>query len=172
MRKIPRARWILAALFVISATGASAQPPLTASAAPPRPFSWWKSNDVKKELGLSADQITRLDKIWETTRPELRQEWDELSRLEGKLSRMIQADADEAALSRQIDRVETARASTNKTRSLMLVQMRKTLTPEQRVRLDALHERWQQDARKTQPQGAPGQPPGSAPRDSGKSPHE
>ncbi len=52
-----------------------------------------------------------------------------MSRLEAKLSRLIQIDADEAALSRQIDRVETARANANKTRSLMLVQMRKVLTP-------------------------------------------
>ncbi len=58
----------------------------------------------------------RIDKIWETTRVELRQEWDELSKLEGKLSRLIQVDADEAVLTRQIDRVETARAAANKTR--------------------------------------------------------
>ena len=41
--------------------------------------------------------------------------------------------ADEATLTRQIDRVETARAAANKTRSLMLVQMVKVLTPEQRA---------------------------------------
>src|SRR5712691_9097660 len=100
----------------------------------PQPFAWWKSEQFKKELGLTADQSARIDKIWETTRPELRQEWDELSRLEEKLSHLIQNDADEAVLARQIDRVETARANTNTTRSLMLVQMLKTLTPEQRSR--------------------------------------
>ena len=62
-----------------------------------------------------------------------------------KLSRLIQNDADEAVLARQIDRVETARANANKTRSLMLVQMVKTLTPEQRSRFKVLNERWQQD---------------------------
>ena len=102
-------------------------------------------NPFKKELGLTADQSVRIDKIWEATRPELRQEWDSLSALETKLSKMIQADADEAALTRQIDRVETARASANKSRSLMLVQMLKVLTPDQRTRFTALHDRWQQD---------------------------
>jgi len=111
----------------------------------PLPFAWWKSDQFKKELALTADQTARIDKIWETTRPELRQEWDELQRLEEKLSRMIQNDAEEATLARQIDRVETARANTNKTRSLMLVQMVKTLTPDQRMRFKALNERWQQD---------------------------
>ena len=56
-----------------------------------------------------------------------------------KLSRLIQDDADEAVLARQIDRVETARADANKTRSLMLVQMLKVLTPDQRTRFSALH---------------------------------
>ena len=72
-------------------------------------------SQFKKELGLTADQSARIDKIWETTRPELRQEWDELTKLEAKLSRLIQNDADEAVLTRQIDRVETARAGANKT---------------------------------------------------------
>ena len=111
----------------------------------PRPFAWWKSEPFKKELGLTTDQSARIDRIWEATRPELRQEWDSLTALETKLSKMIQVDADEAALTRQIDRVETARSSANKTRSLMLVQMLKVLTPEQRTRFNTLHERWLQE---------------------------
>jgi Spy/CpxP family protein refolding chaperone len=111
----------------------------------PRPFAWWKSEPFKKELGMTAEQVTRVDRIWETTRVELRQEWDELSKLEAKLSRLIQSDADEAVLSRQIDRVETARANANKTRSLMLVQMLKVLTPEQRTQFNTLHDRWQRE---------------------------
>lgn len=112
------------------------------------PFPWWKSEPFKKELGLSADQSGRIDKIWETTRPELRAEWDELSKLDAKLSHLIQTDADEALLARQIDRVESARANANKTRSLMLVQMLKVLTPDQRLRFKVLHERWQHDSQK------------------------
>lgn len=112
------------------------------------PFPWWKSDPFKKELGLSVAQSERIDKIWETTRPELRAEWDELSKCEEKLSNLIQKDVDEALLSRQIDRVESARANANKTRSLMLVQMLKVLTPDQRVRFKTLHDRWQEDSQK------------------------
>jgi Spy/CpxP family protein refolding chaperone len=119
--------------------------------AQPQPFPWWKSEPFKQELGLTADQSGRIDTIWETTRPELRSDWNELSRLESKLSHLIQKDADEAILSRQIDRVESARANANKTRSLMLVQMLKVLTPEQRVRFKTLHDRWQQDLQKRPP---------------------
>ncbi|MFN7982231.1 MAG: Spy/CpxP family protein refolding chaperone [Vicinamibacterales bacterium] len=140
----PRLTYLAAGfLLVIAPVLAEAQTPTSNRA--PRPFAWWKSDPFKKELGLTADQSVRIDKIWEATRPELRQEWDSLSALETKLSKMIQADADEAALTRQIDRVETARASANKSRSLMLVQMLKVLTPDQRTRFTALHDRWQQD---------------------------
>jgi Spy/CpxP family protein refolding chaperone len=138
-------RRFLPALFVLAAAAPLyAQPPLP----PGQTFPWWKSEQFKKELGLTTEQSGRVDKIWETTRPELRAEWDELNKLEDKLSRMIQNDADEAVLARQIDRVETARANANKTRSLMLVQMVKVLTPDQRVRFKGLHDRWLQDIQK------------------------
>jgi Spy/CpxP family protein refolding chaperone len=118
-------------------------------AAPPgRRHSWWRSEEVVKELGLTADQSARIDRIYQETRPELRQEFDELDRMEAKLSRLIESDtADETALARQIDRVETARAHANKTRSLMLWRMRQVLTVDQRSRLKALQERWERERR-------------------------
>jgi Spy/CpxP family protein refolding chaperone len=152
---IPLRLRVMTAALLLSAAPAMAQRPPEA----PRPFAWWKSEPFKKELGLTADQSARIDKIWETTRPELRQEWDELSKLEAKLSKLIQNDADEAVLTRQIDRVETSRAGANKTRSLMLVQMLKVLTPEQRTRFNALHDKWQQEQpRQVRPPDAPKPP--------------
>lgn len=140
----PRLVCMAAGLLLVLAP-ALAQAQTSPQGRGPRPFSWWKSEPFKKELGLTTEQATRIDHIWEATRSELRQEWTALSTLESKLSHLIQVDADEAALTRQIDRVETARASANKTRSLMLVQMLKVLTPDQRTRFNALHERWRQD---------------------------
>jgi Spy/CpxP family protein refolding chaperone len=133
-----------ALLLLMAAAPLLAQAPLP----PGQTFPWWKSEQFMKELGLTAEQSAHIEKIWVATRPELRQEFDELNKLEDKLSRMIQKDADEAILSRQIDRVETARASANKTRSVMLVQMVKVLTPDQRVRFKGLHDRWLQDRQK------------------------
>ena len=138
---IPLRIRLLVAALLLSAAPALAQRP----ADPPRAFAWWKSEPFRKELALSADQAARIDKIWESTRPELRQEWDEFSKLDAKLSRLLKDDADETVLTRQIDRVETARAGANKTRSLMLVQMLKVLTPDQRTRFTTLHARGQQD---------------------------
>jgi Spy/CpxP family protein refolding chaperone len=131
--------------------------------APPRhPPTWWKSEEVVKELGLTADQSARIDKIFQATRPELRQEYDELDRLEAKLSRLIESDTiDEAALARQIDRVETARANANKTRSLMLWRMRQVLTADQRVRLKALQAKLER--RQGMPDQSRQRPSGSKP---------
>lgn len=116
---------------------------------PPGPsLHWWRSDEIVKELRLTADQSARIDKIYRSTRPELRQEFDDLGRFEAKLSRLIESDTvDEAALTRQIDRVETARANLNKTRSLMLWRMRQVLTPDQRVRLETLQARAERELR-------------------------
>ncbi len=165
-------RWVLATVLVAAASPLFAQ---RASVVPPQPFgpqpapfAWWRYEPFKKELGLTADQCARVDKIWESTSPELRQEWDELSRLEDKFSRMLQADADEASLARQIDRVETARANANKTRSLMLMQMLKSLTRDQRSRFNALYARRQQELLSQPPSAAP--PVQAPPRDPHKRP--
>src|SRR6516162_8363897 len=140
--------WLPCAVLSLAAFGlVHAQTP----SSPARPGPWWKVEPFKRDLGLTADQSARIDKIWEATRPELRQEFEQLSQLEEKLSHLIQADADETVLTRQIDRVETARANANKTRSLMLVQMHKVLTPDQRTRFRALHDRWEHEQQQ-QPQ--------------------
>jgi Spy/CpxP family protein refolding chaperone len=105
-----------------------------------QPFYWWRSEQFRKDLGLTTDQVTRIDSIHQSTLPELRQEWEEFKRCDTKLSGLIETSSDEALLAQQIDRVETARASLNKTRSLMLARMRLILTPEQRARLKVLQE--------------------------------
>ncbi|MGE0449092.1 MAG: Spy/CpxP family protein refolding chaperone [Vicinamibacterales bacterium] len=149
MMNVPRLRPVLAAaLLALSAAGPGLAQGQGPSVLPAPSFAWWKAEAFVKDLGLTADQSTRIGKIWETTRPELRQEWDELSQLEKKLSQMLQNDADEAVLSRQIDRVETARANASKTRTLMLVQMLKVLTPAQRTRFNELHARWRDEHRR------------------------
>jgi Spy/CpxP family protein refolding chaperone len=133
LRMTPPVRRRLLVAFAVLALGSPAMPRATQA----QSFAWWKS----PELGLSTEQRAQIEKIFEATRPELLQEWEELDRQEAKLSRQIENDADEAMIARQITRVEMARASANQTRSLMFVRMRKVLTPEQRDLLKALQER-------------------------------
>jgi Spy/CpxP family protein refolding chaperone len=105
-----------------------------------QPFPWWKA---VRDLGLSPEQSTMIDGIFQSTMPELRQEAQELNRLEAKLSKLIEADADELQVLRQVDRVEAARAAINKMRTMMLFRMRQVMTTEQRARFKAMQERWE-----------------------------
>lgn len=109
--------------------------PAFAVAGQAQPFAWWKSEEFCRDLGITPEQTARIDEIFQSTLPELRQEIEELDRNEAHLSRLIERNADEAVIVRHIDRVETARANLNKTRALMLVRMRQVLTPEQRAKM-------------------------------------
>lgn len=130
---------------------------MAAPALAQRPFLWWRADEVQQELRLSADQVTRLDEIFRTTIERQRQNKDLLDRLETRLSELIEADATEADVVKQIDKVERARASLNKERTLMLLHMRLALTPEQRAAYTARVEQWQRDhPRPPRPDGARG----------------
>jgi Spy/CpxP family protein refolding chaperone len=121
-------------------------------------FAWWRSTEFQQDIGLTKDQYGRIDGEFESSLPRLRQLKEELDRQEAELSRMIEADMDEAQLTQQIDRVETTRAALNKGRTLMLVHMRQVLTPEQRVKFKAARGQWERDHRHPGRGGAPNQP--------------
>ena len=114
-------------------------------------FKWWQSEQFQKDLGLTSDQVGRIDEIFQATLPELRQRKDELDVLETRLSRLIEMDTDEAVIARHVDKTEAARGTLNKIRTLMLMRMRQVLRPEQRVRFKALHERWDHERQSFDP---------------------
>jgi Spy/CpxP family protein refolding chaperone len=105
-------------------------------------FAWWKDEQFQKEVGLTADQCTRIDNVFQTTLPKLRQGKQELDRLQAELSQLIETNADEAVVVKQIDRVEAQRAMLNKARTLMLLHMHQALKPEQLVKFKAAYEKW------------------------------
>jgi Spy/CpxP family protein refolding chaperone len=114
-------------------------------------FAWWKSEQFQKDVGLTSEQCTRIDTVFQSTLVKLRQGKEELDAQEATLSRMIEANADEAQVSKQIDRVEAIRASLNKTRLLMLLHERQVLTPDQLVKFKAAHDKWVQDHPRPKP---------------------
>ena len=135
-----RGRAALAALWLVALSA-----PLSAQS-----FAWWKSDAFQKEVGLTPDQSARIDTVFQATLPRLRQGRDELDRQEADLSHLIEANADEATVTRQIDRVEAIRASLNKTRTLMLFHMHQVLTPDQVTKFKTAHDKWVQEHRKPQ----------------------
>jgi Spy/CpxP family protein refolding chaperone len=123
-------------------------------------FPWWKDEKVVKELGLTPDQSTRIENAFRVTFPQQRQSKEELDRQEAELSRLIEINADEAQVVRQIDRVEAVRASLNRTRTLTLLHMRQVLTAKQNVKFKAVYEQWRSDnPRPSRPPDGPPRPP-------------
>ena len=110
-------------------------------------FPWWKDAQFQHDLNLSTEQSGRIEAIFQSSISNLRHQKEELDQQEADLSRLIAANADELVVTQQVDRVETIRARMNKTRTLMLLHERQVLTPDQRVRLNKLHEQWEKDHR-------------------------
>jgi Spy/CpxP family protein refolding chaperone len=108
-------------------------------------FPWWKDAQFQKELSLTSEQSARIDGVFQTAMSTLRPKKEELDRQEAALSRLIATNADEMVVSLQVDKVEAIRTSMNKQRTLMLLHMRQVLSPDQRVRLNKLHEQWDKD---------------------------
>jgi Spy/CpxP family protein refolding chaperone len=110
-------------------------------------FPWWRDPQFQRDLSLTTDQSTRIDAVFQQTIPTLRQKKTDLDAQEEELSKMIAANADETAVTRQVDKVEAIRANMNKMRTLMLLRMRQVLSPDQRVKLNKLHDQWEKDHR-------------------------
>ena len=108
-------------------------------------FPWWRDAQFQKDRSLSTEQSGRIDSVFQSSVTLLRQKKAELDQQEAELSRLIAANAEEAVVVRQVDKVETIRATLNKSRTLMLLHMRQVLSPDQRVRLNKLHEQWEKD---------------------------
>lgn len=115
---------------------------LPASAGPGSPFKWWQNEKTRAELVLTAQQVESVESIFQATLPRLMESKQELDRLEDTLSALITTSDDEAQVVQQIDKVEATRSAMSKVRTLMLFRMRRVLTPDQRVKLNVLHERW------------------------------
>lgn len=112
--------------------------PLQAQPVQPLGFKWWQDEMAQRKIGLSTDQSKRIEEVFQAALPELRRAKKQLDAVEKDLSRLV--DSPDAALIQQVDRVEAARADLNKARTLMLLRIRRILTADQRVRLEALHQ--------------------------------
>jgi Spy/CpxP family protein refolding chaperone len=114
-------------------------------------FAWWKDPRFQHELGLSTDQSSRIDAIFQAAISQLRPKKEELDKQEDLLSQQIVSGADEALVTRQVEKVEAIRSQMNKMRTLMLLKERQVLSPDQRVKLNKLHEQWERDHKRPSP---------------------
>jgi len=123
-------------------------------------FKWWQDAKFKTDLGLTADQCKRMEDVYQGVRPRMTSDKEGLDQLEKQLSEVISAGVlPEADVVKLIDQVETARAQLGKVRTLMIYRLRQLLTPDQRIKMRALHEAWEKERRqgpvRKGPQGMP-----------------
>jgi Spy/CpxP family protein refolding chaperone len=100
---------------------------------------WWQSEFYKKELGLTTEQTRRLEEIFQKAVPTLKVQKTTLDAAEAKFEKLIE-QGDDKEVMEQINLVEAARADLNKSRTMMLLNMRKVLTRDQWARFTALHQ--------------------------------
>jgi len=151
---------VLSRLAVTSAALVAALLFSTSASAQQLNWLWWK---MEPTLTLTPEQSAQIDTIFQEGIGQLQKQKAELDRLEGKLSRLIATMATEAEVSQQIDRVEAARSTMNKTRTLMLLHMRQELKPEQRLKLNALLEQRRAQDQRNQEKSRPSTDAGKRP---------
>lgn len=98
---------------------------------------WWQDDRFQRELGLTPEQSTRLEEIFQKTQPTLRQRMQALDQAEKEFDRLVES-GDDASVLDHVEIVETARAELNKTRTMMLLRMRRSLTADQWAKFTAL----------------------------------
>lgn len=140
--------WLLAALLLVpvGAHAGQAQHPPADTPAQARnnnsgPRKWWVDAQDRASLGITDQQSASIEAVWQKSLPELRDGWQKLHGLEDVLDQMIRNSADEPAVIAQINHVEDTRARLNEARQLMLYRMNRVLTPDQRDKLKAMHDR-------------------------------
>ena len=120
---------------------------------------WWKNPGVAAELGLSPDQSTEIEKVFVRSRPKLIDLKADLEKKQFDLQvAMDDKTADRTAVEKKIEAVEIARAALQKTRALMILDMKQVLKPDQWERLvqkqQERRERIQERRRMMQEEGA------------------
>ena len=102
-------------------------------------FKWWQSEDFRKGLGLTQDQSARIEGVFQHTLPALRKQKEALDRAEADFNLMVESSDDPQVMA-QVTVVEAARSELNKSRTMMLLRMRRVLTPDQRIKFVTLQE--------------------------------
>jgi hypothetical protein len=102
-------------------------------------FKWWASDEYKRELGLTAVQSRKLEEVFQASLPSLRKQKKALDDAEKQFQQVMERE-NYTSIMEKVDHLEAARATLNRTRTMMLVNMRTLLTTEQWIKLDALYE--------------------------------
>ena len=125
--------------------------PVAAVTAQERSRKWWMGPQAK-ELGLSTDQSSRIDRIYEAAAPRIHMAWQDAEKAQQELDRLIAGEkTTETDVVRQLVQVQAIRNELDRQYTLMLFRFNQELTPEQRMKVKAMFDRGREGRR--------GQPP-------------
>jgi len=100
---------------------------------------FWKKSDVREALQLTDDEVHSLDRIFARNQNTLKGLKADVEKRREDLDTMLVSDeADDQGVLDQVEVLEQARARLGKARAMMVLEMRKVLTAEQRARLAQL----------------------------------
>ena len=124
--------------------------------------AWWKDSRIAQEIGLSDQQTTQIEKIFQDHRLQLVDLHANLEKAEIAMEPMMQADQpNEGQITSQIDKISQARAALEKSNALMLLGIRKVLTADQWKKLQTTErERRERSPFPAMAPGGPGGPGG------------
>ena len=100
---------------------------------------WWRDESIKSTLGLSSEQVRRLDSLFERRAKELEPLNEELNKQRLELNRLMSnRKSGVAAIALQVARMEVPRAKINESFYVMMYRMSLVLDPEQDKKLQAV----------------------------------
>jgi Spy/CpxP family protein refolding chaperone len=100
---------------------------------------WWQSEDYKRELKLTPEQSKKLEDVFQAAVPTLKSLKKALDQAESEFERLLER-GDDGSVMDQVERVEAARAELNKSHTMMMLKMKRVLTPEQWTKFNAMHQ--------------------------------
>ncbi len=110
--------------------------------APRSPFNWWKTDRYKQELRLTDAQSAEVEQIVQASLARMKADKEDLDTAQSDFRVLMERpSANQRELLKAAERLEMARYSIAKERTMMIVRIHSVLTPDQRRGLDAIAKR-------------------------------
>jgi Spy/CpxP family protein refolding chaperone len=133
--------------FVAALLFASLAAPVAVAAELPE-GKWWKRPRIAAEINLTADQTREIEGIFTRSRPRLIDLKADLEKKQGDLQDALDdPNADRRTIAARVEAVEDARGELQKTRILMVLDMKQVLKPDQWDRLVRMQQEFRQQRR-------------------------
>lgn len=101
---------------------------------------WWKDPDIAKELQLTSGDVKQLDKLFVKSRRQMIELKNRVEKEQFEYQNLMESKTlDEAAINRQLQRLEQARSELNEERSRFVVEVRKILGSDRFLRLQQIY---------------------------------